>query len=114
MALNFVNASSIETEGLDFAARYDRDTRVGRLSAAATWTYVDRYDIRLAPGAVETSGVGSTNLNTIGRSLPRNRGEFVVTWTLGPWSASALAHHVGLPQRPQRNHRRAHRFADHL
>ena len=94
VALNFVNASSIETDGLDFAARYDRDTRIGRLGVSANWTYVDRYDIRLAPGAAATSGVGSTNLNTIGRSLPRNRGEFVATWTRGPWSASALAHHT--------------------
>ncbi|QYF88325.1 TonB-dependent receptor [Brevundimonas sp. PAMC22021] len=94
VALNFVNASSIETEGLDFAARYDRETDVGRLGASATWTYVDRYDIRLTPGAVATSGVGSTNLNTIGRSLPRNRGEFALSWALGAWSATGLAHYT--------------------
>lgn len=92
--LRFVNASSIETQGLDISARYDRDLFAGRLTAQAAWTYVDRYDIRLSPGAPATSGLGSTNLNTLGRSLPRNRGEFSVAWTGATDTLAAVAHYT--------------------
>ena len=93
--LRFINASSIETQGLDLSARYDRDLFDGRLSASATWTYVDTYDIQLAPGAATTSGVGSTNLNTLGRSLPQDRGEFAVGWAGPDDTATVLAHYTG-------------------
>jgi len=92
--LRFVNASSIETQGLDISARYGRDLFSGRLTAEAAWTYVDRYDIRLSPGAPATSGLGSTNLNTLGRSLPRNRGEFSVGWTGATDTLAAVAHYT--------------------
>lgn len=92
--LRFVNASSIQTEGVDLSARYDRDLFGGRLTAEAAWTYVDRYDIRLSPGAAPTSGVGSTNLNTLGRSLPRNRGEFTLSWTGATDAFAATVHHT--------------------
>ncbi|MFN3560234.1 MAG: TonB-dependent receptor plug domain-containing protein, partial [Brevundimonas sp.] len=93
--LRFTNASSIETQGLDLSARYDRDLFDGRLSASATWTYVDTYDIQLAPGAATTSGVGSTNLNTLGRSLPQDRGEFAVGWAGPDDTVTVLAHYTG-------------------
>ncbi|KDP94972.1 TonB-dependent receptor [Brevundimonas sp. EAKA] len=92
--LYFVNASSIETQGIDLAARYGRDLWGGRASASATWTYVDRYDIRLSDGAAQVSGVGSTNLNNIGRSLPRNRGEFALSWSGGGHALTGLVHYT--------------------
>lgn len=92
--LYFLNASSIETQGLDLSARYGRDLWGGRATASATWTYVDRYDIRLNASAAEVSGVGSTNLNNIGRSLPRDRGEFALGWSGGPHAVTALVHYT--------------------
>lgn len=92
--LYFINASSIETQGLDLAARYGHDLWGGRATASATWTYVDRYDIRLNEGAARTSGVGSTNLSNIGRSLPRNRGEFALGWSGGAIALTALVHYT--------------------
>lgn len=92
--LYFINASSIRTRGLDLAARYERDLPVGRLSMSAVWTLVDRYDIRLTPGAAVTSGLGATNLNTIGRSLPANRGEFAVSWRGVSDSLTGLVHYT--------------------
>ncbi len=92
--LYFVNAASIETEGLDLSARYSHDIAGGVLQASARWTYVDRYDIRLAPDAPAASGVGWTNLNTIGRSLPRNRGEFALGWNGERTTLTALAHYT--------------------
>ncbi|WP_292224743.1 TonB-dependent receptor [Brevundimonas sp.] len=92
--LYFNNASSIETQGLDLSARYGHDVWGGRATASATWTYVDSYDIRLSAGAASVSGVGSTNLNNIGRSLPRNRGEFALGWSNGANAVTALVHYT--------------------
>ncbi|MFN7127567.1 MAG: TonB-dependent receptor domain-containing protein [Brevundimonas sp.] len=92
--LYFINASSVETQGVDVSARYGHTLWGGQATASATWTYVDRYDIRLNDGAAEVSGVGSTNLNNIGRSLPRNRGEFVLGWSGGVHSVTGLVHYT--------------------
>jgi len=92
--LYFVNASSIETQGIDLSARYRRGLWGGEATASATWTYVDAYDIRLDASAAKVSGVGSTNLNNIGRSLPRNRGEFGLGWSGGPNAVTALVHYT--------------------
>ena len=92
--LYFINAASIETQGLDLSGRYSRDLANGTLSASARWTYVNDYDIRLTPDAPVVSGVGSTNLNNIGRSLPRNRGEFAVGWTGAASTITVLAHYT--------------------
>ncbi|MBB5770277.1 iron complex outermembrane receptor protein [Brevundimonas vesicularis] len=92
--LYFVNASSIETQGIDLSARYRRGLWGGEATASATWTYVDAYDIRLDASAAKVSGVGSTNLNNIGRSLPRNRGEFALGWSGGPNAVTALVHYT--------------------
>jgi len=92
--LYFVNASSIETQGIDLSARYRRGLWGGEATASATWTYVDAYDIRLDASAAKVSGVGSTNLNNIGRSLPRNRGEFALGWNSGAHAVTALVHYT--------------------
>lgn len=92
--LYFVNASSIETQGIDLSARYRRGLWGGEATASATWTFVGAYDIRLDASAAKVSGVGSTNLNNIGRSLPRNRGEFALGWSGGPNALTALVHYT--------------------
>ncbi|WP_306003475.1 TonB-dependent receptor [Brevundimonas sp. C43] len=92
--LYFINASSIETQGIDLSARYRRGLWGGQATASATWTYVDAYDIRLDASAAKVSGVGSTNLNNIGRSLPRNRGEFALGWSGGANAVTALVHYT--------------------
>ena len=92
--LSFINASSIETEGLDLAARYGRDLFGGRAMLSASWTHVDRYDVRLATGAPVVSGVGSTNLSNIGRSLPEDRGEFGLGWSDTVQGVTALVHYT--------------------
>lgn len=93
--LHFVNASSIETRGLDLSARYERPALGGTVSASAAWTHVDRYDIRLSPGGPVVSGAGSTNLANIGHSLPRDRGELALAWHGGGHAATARVRHVG-------------------
>ncbi|WP_122468952.1 TonB-dependent receptor plug domain-containing protein [Brevundimonas lutea] len=78
--LDFVNASRVETRGLDLAARYHRPLAAGTLSVSAHWTYIDRYALREDDAAPPLSAVGSTNLNTLARSMPRNRGRIDLGW----------------------------------
>lgn len=92
--LYFLNASSIETRGLDFSARYGRDIGGGRGEVSGTWTVTDRYDIRVSPTAPAVSGVGSTNLNTLARSLPGDRGEFSLSWRDARNDLTALIHYT--------------------
>lgn len=92
--LYFINASSIKTSGVDFSARYQRPLFEGQLSASAKWTVVDRYDIRMNAQSGTVSGVGSTNLNTLGRSLPKNRGEFALSWSDDRHAVTGLVHYT--------------------
>ena len=92
--LYFINASSIETSGIDLSARYNRDLGDGVFSASGTWTLVDRYDIRIDGSGQPVSGVGSTNLNTLGRSLPKNRGELAANWKNSRHAVTALLHYT--------------------
>ena len=92
--LYFLNASSIETSGVDLSAQYQRPIANGHFSASATWTVVDKYDIRINGSGPSVSGVGSTNLNTLGRSLPKNRGLFSAAWSDDRQSLRALVHYT--------------------
>lgn len=94
VALSFVNASSIQTQGVDLGLNYEQAMRSGRVKAGARWTYVDRYEIRVGAGAGTVSGVGLTNLNTLARSLPRNRGEASLWWSRPTDSIGLIAHYI--------------------
>lgn len=91
---NFINASSVETDGMDVTARYSWDTRFGGFSANAAWTRVNSYDIQFTPGAPTINGAGSVNFNNLGRSLPVDRVEAGLRWAQGPHQLVALAHYV--------------------
>lgn len=91
---NFINASSVETDGVDVTARYSWDTSWGGFSANAAWTRVNSYDIQFTPGAATINGAGSVNFNNLGRSLPIDRVEGGLSWSNGPHQLVALAHYV--------------------
>lgn len=91
---NFINASSVETDGVDVTARYSWDTSWGSFAANAAWTRVNSYDIQFTPGAATINGAGSVNFNNLGRSLPIDRVEGGLTWSTGPHQLVALAHYV--------------------
>ncbi|HEV7351961.1 MAG TPA: TonB-dependent receptor [Brevundimonas sp.] len=78
--LGFLNASAVTAQGWDLAAGWGRAAWGGTVSADLRWTYIDRHDIRLSPGAPAVSAVGSTNLNTLARSMPRNQGRLALGW----------------------------------
>jgi len=92
--INFINASSVSTKGLDFNATYTIDTGLGQFNANAAWTHVFNYRIELTPGGAVIDGAGSVNFNNLGRSLPRDRVEYGVGWSSGIHTINALGHYT--------------------
>lgn len=92
--LNFVNASSVKTEGIDVSGRYTFETGIGTFEVNAAWTHIRKYDIRLAAGAPAINGAGYVNFDNLGRSLPRDRVEYGLTWRDGAHQVTALGHYV--------------------
>ena len=91
---NFINASSVKTDGVDVTARYSWDTSWGAFSANAAWTHVGSYDIQFTPGAAAINGAGSVNFNNLGRSLPKDRVEAGLTFSTGAHQFVALGHYI--------------------
>ena len=69
---NFVNASSVETSGVDFAARYVADVGFGTIVPFIEGTYVVDYDID-DPQAGQVDGAGNRNFTNFGTSVPELR-----------------------------------------
>lgn len=92
--LNFINASSVKTQGVDTTARYTLDTGFGDFTLDASWTHVSKYDIRLTPGGAVINGAGNVNFNNLGRSLPRDRVQYGATWKWMQHQVTALGHYI--------------------
>ncbi len=92
--LSFINASSVKTQGIDVTARYTLDTDIGTFNVNAAWTHISKYDIRLAPGSAVLDGVNSVNFNNLGRSLPRDRVEYGLSWQKDAHRLTVLGHYV--------------------
>ncbi len=69
---DYVNASSIETDGIDIAARYDIDSNVGTFSPFLDFTQVFNYDID-DPQAGLVEGAGNRNFTNFGSPTPETR-----------------------------------------
>lgn len=76
---DFVNASSIETDGLDIAAKYDFDIGAGTLSPFLDYTQVFNYDI-IDPQAGAVEGAGNRNFTNFGSPTPETRYTAGLTW----------------------------------
>ena len=92
--INFVNASSLRTRGLDVTGSYHVDTGIGRLNANVGWNHIINYLVELTPGGTVIDGAGSVNFNNLGRSLPRDRVEYGVGWNSGAHTINALGHYI--------------------
>jgi iron complex outermembrane receptor protein len=92
--LNFINASSVEVEGFDAGARVWFDTGAGRFELRGDWSHVVKYDIRTVAGGATIDGLGSVNFNNLGHSMPQDRVEYGVYWSLGAHSLNVLGHYV--------------------
>lgn len=69
---DYVNASSIETDGIDIAAKYDFETSLGLISPFLDFTQVFNYDIN-DPQAGNVEGAGNRNFTNFGSATPETR-----------------------------------------
>lgn len=68
----FVNASAIDTSGIDWRARYDIDTSIGTITPNIEGTYVIKYNLADAAGN-EIDGAGNRNFRNFGSPTPTLR-----------------------------------------
>ena len=69
---DFVNASSIETDGIDIKASYDIESSAGIFTPFLDYTQVFNYDIN-DPQAGEVEGAGNRNFTNFGSPTPETR-----------------------------------------
>lgn len=69
---DYVNASSIETDGIDISANYDFETGIGIISPFLDFTRVFNYDID-DPQAGNVEGAGNRNFTNFGSATPETR-----------------------------------------
>jgi len=69
---NFVNASSVQTQGVDYGISYEADLGVATLVPFIQGTYVIDYDLE-DPQAGSVDGAGNRNFTNFGTSVPKHR-----------------------------------------
>ena len=69
---NFVNASSVETSGLDFGVSYEADLGFATVVPFFQGTHVFSYDLQ-DPQAGDVDGAGNRNFTNFGTSVPELR-----------------------------------------
>ena len=91
---DFINASSVETDGLDLAVHYGWDTGFGQMLLATDWSRVLSYDLQLTATGPEIDGAGSRNASSIGRPIPEWRGNVSAQWTRDRQQAYVAARYI--------------------
>ena len=90
---NYVNASSVNTSGIDFSAKYSIDTDIGVIAPFVSGTYVTAYDL-VDPQAGAVSGEGSRNFTNFGTSVPELRYNAGIGWQKGAHQLNVFARHI--------------------
>ncbi|MEN7343653.1 MAG: TonB-dependent receptor, partial [Pseudomonadota bacterium] len=85
--VGFVNASSVETSGIDFKLKYDWSTGAGQIQPFIEGTYITKYDLE-DPQAGNIDGAGRRNFSNFGTSTPELRFNTGVGWLNGAHSAN--------------------------
>jgi iron complex outermembrane receptor protein len=89
----YINASSLETSGLDIVLGYKLDTDMGSFSPSLSATYILAYDL-VDPQAGPIDGVGSRNYNNVGTSSPELRANLGLNWKHESYSANIFARYT--------------------
>ena len=90
---NFANASSVETDGLDFSVRYVLDTDFGTFQPSFEGTYILNYDL-IDPQAGVVDGAGNRNFRNFGTSTPELRFNAGVAWVMGAHSVNSYVRYI--------------------
>ena len=89
--LDFFNAASLNTDGLDFSGGYSWDMdKWGFFRFQGDATHVTSFQIREVAGGPVINGAGSRNATNFARSVPTWRANFTLAWALGNHSANAI------------------------
>lgn len=92
----FINASSVETSGVDLAAGYEwRPSDWGVIRSTLHATHIAEFDIQLTEGGEVIDGAGSRNILTPFRSAPEWRVNLALDWLLGNHGVHAVVRHIG-------------------
>lgn len=89
----YVNASSLETSGLDFVASYKIESGAGMFVPSIHMTYVTKYDLD-DPQAGKIDGAGRRNFGNIGVSSPELRANVGLNWKMDAYSANVFARYI--------------------
>ena len=88
-----MNASSLETSGLDIVSSYKLETDAGTFTPSISATYILAYDL-VDPQAGPIDGAGLRNFSNIGVSTPELRANLGLNWTHENYSANIFARYV--------------------
>ena len=91
--VNFVNALSVETDGIDFAASYTADTDWGLFRPSVEATYILNYDL-VDPLAGKVEGAGNRNFTNFGAPTPEWRINLGMAWAKGGHSINAFLRYI--------------------
>ncbi|MGV6801906.1 MAG: TonB-dependent receptor plug domain-containing protein [bacterium] len=87
------NVGNLETAGIELSAIYDMSNSMGDWRFNADMRWMDKYDVTLANGNVESNAgyVIGTSRDHFGEF----RGNFGAIWMNGPWNAGATVQVIG-------------------
>ncbi|MEP0200711.1 MAG: TonB-dependent receptor [Halioglobus sp.] len=92
---NYINAASVDTDGLDVAATYIIPTAsMGEFGLNLTGTHFLSYEIPNANGRGTRDVAGFFNHDNFARSIPETKINLSADWTIGNHSAAAIMYWV--------------------
>jgi iron complex outermembrane recepter protein len=89
----YVNASSLDTSGLDFVTSYKIRTDMGDFTPNINATYITQYDL-VDPQAGKVKAAGRRNFTNIGVSSPELRMNLGLNWQYEAHSANIFVRYV--------------------
>jgi iron complex outermembrane receptor protein len=93
--VDYINAASVDTDGLDVAATYTIPTdSMGEFGLNFTGTHFLSYEIPNANGKGTRDVAGFFNYNNFARSIPETKLNFSADWMMGNHTAAALVYWV--------------------
>ncbi|MBT0586641.1 TonB-dependent receptor [Alteromonas oceanisediminis] len=89
----YVNASELDTSGIDLVTSYKIETDFGTLTPSVNATYILSYDLT-DPQAGNIDGAGRRNFNNIGVSSPELRMNLGLNWSAGIHGANVFVRYI--------------------
>ncbi len=93
ISANYINAASVDTDGIDFAFNYLFPTSVGEFGAHLTGTRTLSYEIP-NPAGGKQDVAGLFNHDNFARSIPETKANLALDWTMNNHSAAVIAYYI--------------------